>query len=80
MTVSSTTTKNSYNGDGSTVAFSYTFKILDDDDIAVYLRDDATGTETLQVKTTEYAVSGVGNTGGGTITFVTAPASGKSVV
>ena len=27
MTVSSTTVKNSYSGDGSTTAFAYTFKI-----------------------------------------------------
>jgi len=80
MTVSSTTTKNSYSGDGSTTVFSYTFKIFDEDDIAVILRDDTTGTETTQTITTHYSVSGVGNTGGGNITFVTAPASGKTVV
>jgi len=80
MTVSSTTTKNSYAGDSSTVAFSYTFKIFDEDDIAVILRDNATATETVQTITTNYTVSGVGNAGGGTITFVTAPATGKTVV
>lgn len=80
MTVSSTTTKNSYSGDGSTTVFSYTFKIFDEDDIAVILRDDTTGTETTQTITTHYSVSGVGSTGGGNITFVTAPASGKTVV
>lgn len=80
MTVSSTTTKNSYSGDGSTTVFSYTFKIFDEDDIAVILRDDTTGTETTQTITTHYSVSGVGNAGGGNITFVTAPASGKTVV
>ena len=80
MTVSSTTTKNSYAGDGSTVAFSYTFKIFDEDDIAVILRDNATAAETVQAITTNYTVSGVGNAGGGTITFVTAPATGKTVV
>lgn len=80
MTVSSTTTKNSYSGDGSTTVFSYTFKIFDEDDIAVILRDDTTGTETTQTITTHYSVSGVGSAGGGNITFVTAPASGKTVV
>lgn len=80
MTVSSTTTKNSYAGDGSTTAFSYTFKIFDEDDIAVILRDDTTAVETTQTITTNYTVSGVGNAGGGTITFVTAPPSGKTVV
>ena len=80
MTVSSTNTKNSYNGDGSTTVFAYTFKIFDDDDIIVILRTDATGGETVQTKGTHYSVSGVGDAGGGNITFVTAPASGITVV
>jgi len=80
MTVSSTNTKNSYSGDGSTTIFAYTFKIFDDDDITVILRTDATGGETVQTKTTDYTVSGVGNAGGGNITFGTAPASGITVV
>jgi hypothetical protein len=80
MTVSSTTTKNSYAGDGTTTVFAYTFKIFDDDDITVILRTDATGGETVQTKTTDYTVSGVGNTAGGNITFGTAPASGITVV
>ena len=80
MTVSSTNTKNSYSGDGSTTVFAYTFKIFDDDDIIVILRTDATGGETVQTKGTHYSVSGVGNAGGGNITFVTAPASGITVV
>ena len=80
MTVSSTNTKNSYSGNGSTTVFAYTFKIFDDDDITVILRTDATGGETVQTKTTDYTVSGVGNAGGGNITFGTAPASGITVV
>ena len=52
MTVSSTTTKNSYAGDGSTTAFSYTFKIFDEDDITVVLRNNSTGAETTQTITT----------------------------
>ena len=80
MTVSSTNTKNSYSGDDSTVVFAYTFKIFDDDDIQVILRNDTTGAETVQTKTTHYSVSGVGNTSGGNITFVTAPATGQTVV
>ena len=80
MTVSSTNTKNSYSGDASTTVFAYTFKIFDDDDISVILRTDATGGETVQTKGTHYSVSGVGNAGGGNITFVTAPASGITVV
>jgi len=80
MTVSSTTTKVSYSGDNSTTVFAYTFKIFDDDDITVILRTDATGSEAVQTKTTNYSVSGVGETGGGNITFVSPPASGITVV
>ena len=80
MTVSSTTTKVSYSGDGSTTVFAYTFKIFDYDDITVILRNDTTGAETVQTKTTHYSVSGVGNTNGGNITFSTAPTSGQTVV
>src|SRR6056300_737628 len=80
MTVSSTNTKNSYPGDGIITEFAYTFKIFDDDDITVILRTNATGGETVQTKGTHYSVSGVGSAGGGNITFVTAPASGITVV
>lgn len=80
MTVSSTTTKNSYNGNGVLTVFAYGFKIFDEDDIAVILRDDATGTESTQTITTHYSVSGVGSASGGNITFGAAPATGKTVV
>jgi len=80
MTVSSTTTKVSYSGNGSTTAFAYTFKIFDEDDLTVILRTDATGTEAVQTKTSDYTVSGVGDANGGNVTFGTAPASGKTVV
>ena len=79
MTISSTTVKVSYSGNGSTTVFAYTFKILDDDEIQVIIRS-ANGTETIKTKTTHYTVSGVGSAGGGNITFLTAPASGETVV
>ena len=79
MTISTLTIKNSYNGDGSVTAFNYTFKITDQDDIEVIIRA-ANGTETVKTLTTDYTVSGVGNAGGGTVTFVTAPASGLTVI
>ena len=80
MTVSSTTKRNSYSGNGSTTVFAYSFKIFDDDDITVILRTDSTGSESVQTKTTHYSVSGVGSASGGNITFVSAPASGITVV
>lgn len=80
MTVSSTTKRNSYSGNGSTTVFAYSFKIFDDDDITVILRTDSTGSESVQTKTTHYSVSGVGSASGGNITFGSAPASGITVV
>ena len=80
MTVSSTTKRNSYSGNGSTTVFAYSFKIFDDDDITVILRTDSTGSEAVQTKTTHYSVSGVGSASGGNITFGSAPASGITVV
>jgi hypothetical protein len=79
MTISSTTVRNSYSGNGSTTVFAYTFKILDDDEIQVIIRS-STGTETTKTKTTHYTVSGVGSAGGGNITFLTAPGSTETVV
>lgn len=81
MSVSSTTTKNSYSGDGSTVAFAYAFKIFADADLEVIIRASA-GTETTKTLTTHYTVSGAGSDSGGTVTFTTGntPASGETVV
>ena len=80
MTVSATTSKLTYSGNGSTTVFAYTFYILDDDDILVQLKNTTTGVITTQTKTTHYTVSGVGVAAGGNITFLTAPASGNTVV
>jgi len=81
MTISTTTIKNSYSGDGSTTAFTYTFKITDQDDIDVIIRS-STGTETVKTITTHYTVSGVGNAGGGTVTFTSGniPTNTETVV
>jgi len=79
MTISSTTVKVSYSGNSSTTVFAYTFKILDDDEVQVIIRS-STGTETVKTKTTHYTVSGVGSSGGGNITFLTAPVTGETVV
>lgn len=79
MTVSSTTNKVSYSGNGTTTVFAYTFKIFADGDLDVYIRS-STGTETLKTLTTDYTVSNAGVDGGGNVTFGTAPASGETVV
>ena len=81
MTVSSTTVKNSYSGNGSTTQFAYTFKILVNSDLQVIIRS-STGTETTKTITTHYTVAGAGDASGGSITFTSGniPASGETVV
>ena len=78
MTVSSSTSRVSYNGNGSTTVFAYTFRVFDQDDLTVIIRS-ANGTETVKTITTHYTVSGVGSAGGGNVTMLTAPASGETI-
>ncbi len=90
MTISSTTVKNSYSGNGSTVTFNYTFKIFTSSDLEVIIRDDDTATETVQTLNTHYSITGVGDANGGSITFLVdaaatppydyTPAVGETVV
>ena len=81
MTISSTTVKNSYSGDGSTTQFNYTFKIFADSDLQVIIRS-AAGTETVKTITTHYTVAGAGDANGGSITFTAGniPTSTETVV
>ena len=83
MTISTTTTARvQYNGNGSTTAFSVPFVFSTSADLKVYKTVVATGVETLQTLTTHYTVSGGGGTGSpatGTVTFLSAPASGERV-
>ena len=69
MTVSSTTTKVSYSGDGTTSAFAYSFKIFNDSDLVVIVRNNTTGAETTKTLNTDYLVSNAGESDGGTVTF-----------
>ena len=78
MTVTSTNQKVQFNGNGSTTVFAYNFKIFAQTDLSVILRS-AAGTETTQQLTTNYTVSGVGETSGGNVTMGTAPASGTTL-
>lgn len=72
MTVSTSTRKVTYNGDGSTTVFSVPFYFLDNSHLLVTKRA-ADGTEST---VTPSAYSGAGNPAGGSVT-VTAPAVGE---
>lgn len=79
MTISSATAKVRFNGNGSTVAFPFTFKVFDQGDLTV-IRTAADGTETTLTITTQYSVAlnaDQNNNPGGTVTVVTAPTLGE---
>lgn len=78
MTIAKTASRKQYSGDGATVAFSFPYRFFDDADLNVYLLD-ASGVETLQTLTTHYTVSNTDTESGGTVTMVTAPASGETL-
>ena len=81
MTISSTTVKNSYSGNGTLDTFNYTFKIFANTDIQVIIRD-ANATETVKTLTTHYTVTGAGSGSGGTVVFTTGniPSGTETVV
>ena len=81
MTISSTTVKNSYSGNGTLDTFNYTFKIFANADVQVIIRD-ASATETVKTLTTHYTVTGAGSASGGTIVFTSGniPTATETVV
>lgn len=78
MSIATVTRRNTYLGDGTTVLFPYAFKIFDQTQLAVYKLTQL-GAEVLLQLGTNYTVSGVGLTNGGTITLLTAPLVGESI-
>ena len=72
MTVSSTTVRWEYTGDGATTAFAYTTRIFATSDLKVYLDG--------MLQASGYTVSGAGSASGGNVTFSTAPASAVAVL
>ncbi len=79
MTVSSTTARVSFSGNGSTTAFAVPFYFLANSQLLVVLRSSA-GVETTQVLGTNYTVTGAGVLTGGTVTMTVAPASSTTLV
>lgn len=79
MSITNTTLASpTYNGNGSTTAFATGFQFIANADLKVTVTDSS-GVPTVQVLTTDYTVTGAGSSSGGTVTFVTAPASGEKV-
>lgn len=80
MPISTTENRKIYAGDGISTAFAFPYLFFAAADLTVVLVDDATGVETVQTLTTHYTVTGANNPAGGTVTMVTAPAAGKTLV
>jgi len=80
MTISSETrTAGPFNGNGSTTAFPFTFKVFATTDVVVVLTDED-GIETTKTIITHYTVSlnaDQDTSPGGTVTMLTAPATGE---
>lgn len=79
MTLSTTTQKVAYAGNGATTSFAFAFKIWATSDLQVFLRDNTTGVDTLQVETTNYSVTGT-LPGTGNVVFTVAPTASQTVI
>lgn len=82
MTVSSTTNRKEYAGNGATVSFSTNPVVFfDDEDLTVYVVNDTTDVVTTLTLNTDYTVSGGdGTIGAVDLTLHGAPASGETLV
>lgn len=69
MSISSTTSVIRYTGNNTTPTYSYTFKIFEEGDLLVTSMNTS-NVETVLALTTDYTVSGEGDSGGGSITLV----------
>lgn len=79
MTITNTTLSSpTYNGNGATTAFATGFQFLDNSHLRVTVTS-ASGVESVKTITTDYTVSGAGNSSGGAVTFLVAPASGEKI-
>ena len=72
MTLTATTNKVAYAGNGSTTSFAVTFIYWDDTDVRVILTNDTTGVETVWTDGTQYNITG-GSGATGTLTIDTSP-------
>lgn len=79
MTVQTTTLRADYTGNGSTTAFTIPFYFLDNTHVKVIRTQISTGVATTLALTTDYTLTGVGVSTGGTVTMVTAPTTDQKI-
>lgn len=80
MTIATTINRVSYAGNGSTTVFSFPYYFLQNADLVVVKRNNTTGVETTQTITTNYTITGAGLPAGGSVTMLSAPASGETLI
>lgn len=73
MSLNDQASRNDYTANGSTTVFPYSFRILTKTDILVLVDG------TAKIVDTDYSVGGLGDSGGGNVTFVAAPANASIV-
>lgn len=74
MTISTTSIRFEYTGNGATVNFAVGHKFFANSDLKVYQAG------TLKTITTHYTVTGAGDEAGGTVTFLVAPTNGQAII
>lgn len=81
MSVSNLERKISFNGDGESLIFNFSFRVLAEGDLTVYIVDESVepNTLTLQTINTDYVVV-LNPSDGGTVTFTEAPSADVSVL
>lgn len=78
MTIATSTARADYAGDTVSTVFAVPFYFLDGSHLEVVKRD-AAGVETVLVKDVHYTVAGAAVPSGGSVTMLTAPASGEQL-
>lgn len=79
MTVETEVSTWEFSGNGVTTAFAIPARFLADSDLVVS-SIDSNGSESIRTLATHYTVSGAGAENGGTVTFLTAPASNTTIL
>ncbi len=77
MTLSTTSARVTHTGNGSTTAFAFPFKTFLSTDLAVYSLNLGI---LSKFGSGDYTVSGLGDDAGGTVTMVSAPAVGETLI
>lgn len=79
MTVSTTTSRADYTGNGVTTAFTVPFYFLDNTHLLVLRTQISTGAITTLTLSADYTVTGAGVAAGGTVTCLSAPTSDQKL-